>query len=106
SMRLPPPMSRSPSCRSGDAVTTIASPSTSVQAPAGPALLDIRNIEALYNGVILAVKGISFQVRQGGCTALLGGNGAGKSTTLKAISGILLADNGDVPSGEVVFAGG
>lgn len=98
-------MSRSPNCRSGDAVNAIAEQNEKVQAPTGPALLDIRNIEALYNGVILAVKGVSFHVQEGGCTALLGGNGAGKSTTLKAISGILLADNGSVSSGEMIFAG-
>ncbi|TYR33578.1 ABC transporter ATP-binding protein [Mesorhizobium microcysteis] len=70
-----------------------------------PALLELKNIEAMYNGIVLAVKGISLAVRQGGCTALLGGNGAGKSTTLKAISGILLAENGEVNSGEIVFGG-
>ncbi len=104
-MRSPPPTCRSPNCPSGKAVSTLADQSETVQAPSGPALLDVRNIEAMYNGVILAVKGISLAVRPGGCTALLGGNGAGKSTTLKAISGILLADNGEVTSGEIVFDG-
>ena len=84
-------------------MTTLTEPTAKAQAPTGPALLDVRNIEALYNGVILAVKGVSFAVRHGGCTVLLGGNGAGKSTTLKAISGILLADNGEVSSGEIML---
>lgn len=69
------------------------------------ALLELKNIEAMYNGIVLAVRGISLAVKAGGCSALLGGNGAGKSTTLKAISGILLADNGEVSSGEIVFNG-
>jgi branched-chain amino acid transport system ATP-binding protein len=71
----------------------------------GPALLALKNVEAMYNGIVLAVKGISLAVKAGGCSALLGGNGAGKSTTLKAISGILLADDGEISSGEVRFGG-
>ena len=52
-------------------------------------LLDVNNIEVIYNHVILVLKGVSLTVPKGGITALLGGNGAGKSTTLKAISGLL-----------------
>lgn len=70
-----------------------------------PALLELKNVEAMYNGIVLAVRGINLSVKAGGCSALLGGNGAGKSTTLKAVSGILLADNGEVSSGEIVFNG-
>ena len=54
-------------------------------------LLDISNIEVIYNSVILVLRGVSLQVPKGGITALLGGNGAGKTTTLKAISNLLLS---------------
>ncbi len=49
-------------------------------------LLEVNNIEVIYNHVILVLKGVSLKVPKGGITALLGGNGAGKTTTLKAIS--------------------
>ena len=49
-------------------------------------LLEVNNVEVIYNHVILVLKGVSLQVPKGGITALLGGNGAGKSTTLKSIS--------------------
>ena len=49
-------------------------------------LLEVNNIEVIYNHVILVLKGVSLSVPKGGITALLGGNGAGKTTTLKAIS--------------------
>lgn len=104
-MQSPSAISPSPTFPSGEAMTPVAEPTAKVQAPSGPALLDVKNIEAVYNDVILAVKGITLAVKPGGCTALLGGNGAGKSTTLKAISGILLADNGEVTSGEIVLHG-
>ena len=53
------------------------------------ALLEVNNIEVIYNHVILVLKGVSLSVPKGGITALLGGNGAGKTTTLKAISNLL-----------------
>jgi branched-chain amino acid transport system ATP-binding protein len=52
-------------------------------------ILSVNNIEVIYNHVILVLKGISLNIEQGSITALLGSNGAGKSTTLKAISGLL-----------------
>ncbi|PYO55805.1 MAG: ABC transporter ATP-binding protein, partial [Candidatus Rokuibacteriota bacterium] len=52
-------------------------------------LLSVNNIEVIYDHVILVLKGVSLQVPEGGTVALLGANGAGKSTTLKAISGLL-----------------
>lgn len=73
------------------------------QAPA--ALLALTNVEVLYAEVILALKGVSLRVEPGGCVALLGANGAGKSTTLKAISGVIDSDDGRVSAGGISFDG-
>ena len=56
-------------------------------------LLIVNNIEVVYSHVILVLKGVSLKVKKGGITALLGGNGAGKSTTLKSISNLLFLAN-------------
>ena len=69
------------------------------------ALLQVNNIEVVYNDVILVVRGLSLQVPKGEIIALLGANGAGKSTTLKAISGLLKTEEGEVTRGEVRFMG-
>jgi branched-chain amino acid transport system ATP-binding protein len=66
-------------------------------------MLKITNIEIVYNDVILAVRGISLEVPQGGIVALLGSNGAGKSTTLKAISGVLDNEEGEIVDGKIEF---
>ncbi|MEK9873635.1 MAG: ATP-binding cassette domain-containing protein, partial [Betaproteobacteria bacterium] len=66
-------------------------------------LLSIKNIEVIYDHVILVLKGVSLEVEEGSIVALLGANGAGKSTTLKAISNLLKAERGDVTKGSVVF---
>jgi len=68
-------------------------------------LLDVNNIEVIYNHVILVLKGVSLQVSKGGITALLGGNGAGKTTTLKAISNLLHSERGEVTKGSVNYRG-
>ncbi len=68
-------------------------------------MLKINNIEVLYHEVILALKGVSLEVPAGGVVALLGANGAGKSTTLKAISGLLRHENGKVAQGSIEFLG-
>jgi branched-chain amino acid transport system ATP-binding protein len=68
-------------------------------------LLEVNNIEVIYNHVILVLKGVSLSVPKGGITALLGGNGAGKSTTLKAISGLLASERGEVTKGSVLYRG-
>src|SRR4029450_9797904 len=58
-----------------------------------------------YDGVILVLKGVSLNVREGGITTLLGANGAGKTTTLKAISGLLRSERGEVTKGSIEFNG-
>ena len=65
--------------------------------------LSINNIEVIYDHVILVLKGVSLTVPQGKIVALLGANGAGKSTTLKAISNLLAAERGDVTKGSIEF---
>jgi branched-chain amino acid transport system ATP-binding protein len=74
-------------------------------APPAPPLLTVNNIEVVYDDVILVLRGVSLEVPQGALVALLGANGAGKSTTLKAISGLLKTEDGEVTRGEVTFAG-
>ncbi len=69
------------------------------------ALLSVNNIEVIYDHVILVLKGVSLEVMKGGVVALLGANGAGKSTTLKAISNLLGAERGDVTKGSITFQG-
>lgn len=71
----------------------------------GSPLLTVNNIEVIYNHVILVLKGVSLQVPEGGVVALLGANGAGKSTTLKAISNLLSAERGDVTKGNIEYMG-
>jgi branched-chain amino acid transport system ATP-binding protein len=68
-------------------------------------MLSVNNIEVIYSDVILVLKGLSLVVPEGRIVALLGANGAGKSTTLKAISGLLKSEEGEVTDGEVVFGG-
>ena len=72
---------------------------------AAEALLKVNNIEVIYDHVILVLKGVSLDVPDGGIVALLGANGAGKSTTLKSISNLLRAERGEVTKGSVHFAG-
>lgn len=79
-------------------------------APAGKseiadAILSVQNIEVIYDRVILVLKGVSLEVTKGGIVALLGANGAGKSTTLKAISNLLHGERGAVNKGRILFEG-
>ncbi|MBP0494182.1 ABC transporter ATP-binding protein [Roseomonas indoligenes] len=80
-------------------------PTPAPAAAVAPPLLEVANIEVVYNDVILVLRGLSLAVPQGKIVALLGANGAGKSTTLKAISGLLKTEEGEVTRGEVRFAG-
>jgi branched-chain amino acid transport system ATP-binding protein len=66
-------------------------------------MLSLNNIEVIYNDVILVLKGLSMQVPEGKIVGLLGSNGAGKSTTLKSISGLLKPENGEVTDGSIEF---
>jgi branched-chain amino acid transport system ATP-binding protein len=68
-------------------------------------LLSVNNIEVIYDHVILVLKGVSLRIPEGGIVALLGANGAGKSTTLKSISGLLRTERGDVTKGSIEFSG-
>jgi branched-chain amino acid transport system ATP-binding protein len=78
--------------------------STAVTAPTA-IVLSVKNIEVIYDRVILVLKGVSLDVPRGGIVALLGANGAGKTTTLKAISNLLRAERGDVTKGTILFDG-
>jgi branched-chain amino acid transport system ATP-binding protein len=73
--------------------------------PAPAPILDVVNIEVVYNAVALVLKGVSLSVPKGGVVALLGANGAGKTTTLKAISNLLRAERGEVTKGAILFEG-
>ena len=73
--------------------------------PANEMILSVNNIEVIYNHVILVLKGVSLGVPKGGIVALLGANGAGKSTTLKAISNLLHSERGNVTKGAIEFEG-
>ena len=69
------------------------------------ALIQVSNIEVVYNHVVLVLKGVSLSLAEGRVIALLGGNGAGKTTTLKAISNLLRSERGEVTRGEILLRG-
>ncbi|MFO7728646.1 MAG: ABC transporter ATP-binding protein [Desulfonatronovibrio sp.] len=68
-------------------------------------ILSVENLEVVYNDVVLVLKGLSIKVEKGSITALLGSNGAGKSTTLKSISGLLATEDGEITEGSVNYEG-
>ena len=70
-----------------------------------PPLLQVKNIEVIYDHVILVLRGVSLELPKSGIVALLGGNGAGKTTTLKAISNLLGVERGEVTKGSIEFNG-
>jgi branched-chain amino acid transport system ATP-binding protein len=88
----------------GDA-SAIRGQSQAAPSANNPPVLSVRNIEVIYDHVILVLRGVSLDVPKGGIVALLGGNGAGKSTTLKSISTILGAERGQVTKGAIEFNG-
>jgi branched-chain amino acid transport system ATP-binding protein len=73
--------------------------------PATKQILALNNVEVIYDQVILVLRGLSLAVREGEIVALLGSNGAGKSTTLKAISGLLPSEDGEITQGEILYDG-
>src|SRR5260221_8403906 len=75
--------------------------SLAAEKPSPANAIDVANIEVIYNHVILVLKGVSLSVPEGGIVALLGANGAGKSTTLKAISNLLRTERGEVTKGRI-----
>jgi len=92
--------------------TATAASTASTNAPVAPPvtaakklMLSVNNIEVVYNDVILVLRGLSLEVPEGEIVALLGANGAGKSTTLKAISGLLKTEDGEVTRGDITFNG-
>ncbi len=84
--------------------STTASAAAAPQAAAQP-ILAVKNIEVIYDHVILVLRGVSFEVPQGKIVALLGANGAGKSTTLKSVSTLLASERGEVTKGSIEFRG-
>ena len=68
-------------------------------------MLEVANLEVVYNDVVLVLRGLSIEVRDGQIVALLGANGAGKTTTLRAITGLLDVHEGDITKGSVTFNG-
>lgn len=69
----------------------------------GPPLLEVTNLRIVYDGAVEAVRDVSLQVSQGAVVALLGSNGAGKSSILKAVSGILGLEEGEIETGAIRF---
>jgi branched-chain amino acid transport system ATP-binding protein len=86
-------------------MNTATAQESAAAANAAQPYLSVNNVEVIYDHVILVLKGVSLQVPQGKIVALLGANGAGKSTTLKTISTLLRGERGDVTKGEVTFKG-
>ncbi len=86
-------------------VGTAPNPTPGATPAEAAALLEVNNIEVVYNDVILVLRGLSLRVPKGRIVALLGANGAGKSTTLKAISGLLKTEEGEVTRGDIHFDG-
>ena len=86
--------------------TTVLETSSATE-PLGsaPPILSVKNIEVIYDHVILVLRGVSFVVPQGKIVALLGANGAGKSTTLKSVSTLLASERGEVTKGSIEFRG-
>ena len=88
------------------AVPAVTSAATSAATPAmSTPVLEIRNIEVVYNKAVQVLRGLSLAVPRGEVVALLGSNGAGKSTTLKAVSNLLALQDGALTRGEIRYDG-
>ncbi len=103
-MSVPADTDRNEQAASPPASATAKTDGVAAAAAAAP-ILAVNNIEVVYDHVILVLKGVSLEVPKGEIVALLGANGAGKSTTLKAISNLLSAERGEVTKGSIVFDG-
>ena len=68
-------------------------------------MLEVANLEVVYNDVVLVLRGLSIEVREGQIVALLGANGAGKTTCLRAITGLLDIHEGDITKGHITWDG-
>ena len=68
-------------------------------------MLEVANLEVVYNDVVLVLRGLSLEIRDGQIVALLGANGAGKTTTLRAVTGLLDIHDGDITKGTIVLDG-
>jgi len=86
-------------------MSAVATATAEAPAAATAPYLSVNNIEVIYDHVILVLKGVSLEVPEGKIVALLGANGAGKSTTLKSISNLLRAERGEVTKGTIEFRG-
>jgi len=86
-------------------MSAVATATAEAPAAATAPYLSVNNIEVIYDHVILVLKGVSLEVSEGKIVALLGANGAGKSTTLKSISNLLRAERGEVTKGTIEFRG-
>ena len=85
--------------------TVLETSSVAEPLASAPPILSVKNIEVIYDHVILVLRGVSFLVPQGKIVALLGANGAGKSTTLKSVSTLLASERGEVTKGSIEFRG-
>jgi branched-chain amino acid transport system ATP-binding protein len=83
----------------------LARTAPAAKADAAKPILALKNIEVIYDHVILVLKGVSLEVPAGGIVTILGANGAGKSTTLKAISNLVRSERGEVTKGSIEFKG-
>lgn len=83
----------------------VESPDVPPRRMSGRPLLEINNLKIVYDGAIEAVRDVSLTVPEGAIIALLGSNGAGKSTVLKTVSGVLAIEEGEIEKGTVVFEG-
>ncbi len=88
-----------------NAVTDRPDPRATSGAAPPPPILAVKGIEVIYDHVILVLRGVSLEVPQGRIVALLGGNGAGKSTTLKSVSTLLASERGAITKGSIEFRG-
>jgi branched-chain amino acid transport system ATP-binding protein len=95
----------SAAARLPDSPATVSGAAGGRVAGLGEPLLQVANIEVVYDHVILVLKGVSLSVPEGGIVALLGANGAGKTTTLKAISNLLRAERGEITKGAILYQG-